>query len=80
MIASTGAPHTIISSEMVNETMKDRASRPLVLIDIAVPRDIDPDVASIPHVKLYDMDNLNAQLEHSLGAKGGNSAGKKYFE
>src|SRR6266498_3772427 len=69
LIASTGAPHTIISSEMVNESMKHRASRPLMLIDIAVPRDIDPDVANIPHVKLYDMDSLNAQLEHSLSER-----------
>ena len=69
LIASTGAPHTLISSDMVKETMSQRAERPLVLIDIAVPRDIDPDVADIPHVKLYDMDNLNAQLEHSLAER-----------
>jgi glutamyl-tRNA reductase len=37
-----------------------------VLIDIAVPRDIDPDAALIPHVKLFDIDGLNAQLEESL--------------
>jgi glutamyl-tRNA reductase len=37
-----------------------------VLIDIAVPRDIDPDCAAIPHVKLFDIDGLNAQLEDSL--------------
>jgi glutamyl-tRNA reductase len=54
---------------MVNEAMKNRAERPLVLIDIAVPRDIDPDVANIPHVKLYDMDALSAQLEHSLAER-----------
>jgi glutamyl-tRNA reductase len=69
LITSTGAPHTLISPTMVNETMKRRADRPLVLIDIAVPRDIDPDVANIPHVKLYDIDNLNAQLEHSLAER-----------
>jgi len=66
LIASTGAPHTIISREMVAETMRRRAERPLVLIDIAVPRDIDPETSSLPHVKLYDMDQLNDQLEHSL--------------
>ena len=49
--------------------MTRRAERPLVLIDIAVPRDIDPDVAHMPHVRLYDMDNLNAQLEHSLAER-----------
>jgi glutamyl-tRNA reductase len=66
LIASTGAPHTIISREMVAETMRRRAERPLVLIDIAVPRDIEPEAASLPQVKLYDMDKLNAQLEYSL--------------
>jgi glutamyl-tRNA reductase len=69
LIASTGAPHTIISSALVSDVMMERATRPLVLIDIAVPRDIDPDVANIPHVKLYDMDSLNARLEHSLAER-----------
>jgi len=69
LIASTGAPHTLISHEMVKEAMTQRAERPLVLIDIAVPRDIDPETANIPHVRLYDMDTLNAQLEHSLAER-----------
>ena len=69
LISSTGAPHTIISGALVADVMNLRRERPLVLIDIAVPRDIDPDVASIPHVKLYDMDNLNAQLENSLAER-----------
>jgi glutamyl-tRNA reductase len=69
LIASTGAPHTLISPEMVQETMRHRAERPLVLIDIAVPRDIDPAAANIPHVKLYDMDSLNTRLEHSLAER-----------
>ena len=69
LIASTGAPHTIITTEMVNRAMQARAQRPLVLIDIAVPRDIDFETADIPHVRLYDMDNLNAQLEHSLAER-----------
>lgn len=69
LIASTGAPHTLISPEMVRDAMMLRAERPLVLIDIAVPRDIDSEVADIPHVKLYDMDSLNAQLEDSLSSR-----------
>src|SRR5689334_9728934 len=69
LITSTGAPHTLISPEMVKETMKRREGRPLVLIDIAVPRDVDPEVATIPHVKLYDIDHLNAQLENSLAER-----------
>lgn len=66
LISSTAAPHTILSAKMVRDAMPARRQRPLVLIDIAVPRDIDSDAAHIPHVKLYDIDNLHAKLEHSL--------------
>ncbi len=69
LISSTGAPHTILSAEMVKHSMQVRAQRPLVLIDIAVPRDIDPDAAHIPHVKLYDIDNLNEKLEGALAER-----------
>lgn len=69
LISSTGAPHTILSAEMVNSAMQTRAQRPLVLIDIAVPRDIDPDAANIPHVKLYDIDHLNEKLEGALAER-----------
>jgi glutamyl-tRNA reductase len=66
LIASTGAPHLVVEAKMVAEAMCSRAGRALVLIDIAVPRDIDADCAQIPHVKLFDIDGLNAQLEDSL--------------
>ena len=69
LISSTGAPHLVISAQMVAEAMRARADRALVLIDIAVPRDIDPDAAQIPSVKLFDMDGLNAQLEDSLSRR-----------
>jgi glutamyl-tRNA reductase len=69
LISSTGAPCTILSAEMVKHAMQARAQRPLVLIDIAVPRDIDPDAANIPYVKLFDIDNLNEKLEHSLSER-----------
>jgi glutamyl-tRNA reductase len=67
LISSTGAPHLILSAEMVEHAMQ--AQRPLVLIDIAVPRDIDSDAANIPHVKLYDIDNLNEKLEGALAER-----------
>ena len=69
LISSTGAPHTLITREMVKEAMSTRFDRPLVLIDIAVPRDIDPDANEIQNVRLYDMDNLNDQLENSLAER-----------
>jgi glutamyl-tRNA reductase len=54
---------------MVRQAMQTRPQRPLFLIDIAVPRDIDPDAGIIPHVRLYDIDNLNSNLEHSLAER-----------
>jgi len=66
LISSTGAPHLIVEARMVAEAMRLRPERVLVLIDIAVPRDIDPDCTQVPHVKLFDIDGLNARLEDSL--------------
>jgi len=69
LISSTGAPHTIIHAEMVAAAMAQRPGRPLVLIDIAVPRDIDDETAHVPNVRLHDIDNLNAHLEQSLALR-----------
>jgi glutamyl-tRNA reductase len=69
LISSTGAPHTILSADMVRQAMKTRQQRPLLLIDIAVPRDIDPEAAEIPNVKLFDIDSLQGQLEGALAER-----------
>jgi glutamyl-tRNA reductase len=69
LISSTGAPHTIINSGMVERIMSARASRPLAMIDIAVPRDIDAKCNHLPGVTVHDMDNLHARLEHSLAER-----------
>jgi len=66
LLSSTGAPHLLVHPPMVASAMQKRPDRPLILIDIAVPRDIDPDVAQIPGIHLYDIDHLNAHLEQSL--------------
>lgn len=68
LIASTGAPHTLVSAEMVRAAMAER-QRPLVLIDIAVPRDIEAACGEVPGVRLYDIDSLNATLETSLAER-----------
>ncbi len=69
LIASTGAPHMLIHADMVAAAMAWRPDRPLVLIDIAVPRDIDPAVVDLPNVSLLDIDNLNARLSQSLAGR-----------
>ena len=63
------APHTPIHPQTVKMVMAQRPERPLMLIDIAVPRDIDPEVAQVPQVQLHDIDNLNAHLEQSLAER-----------
>lgn len=60
VISSTGSSHPIISHARVQNILKERGSNPLFLIDIAVPRDIDPRVGELPSVYLYDIDDLNA--------------------
>jgi len=69
LISSTGAPQILLTNEMVRQAQQTRLERPLILIDIAMPRDIDPEVARIPNVQLFDMDGLNAQLEESLAGR-----------
>ncbi len=66
LIASTGAPHTLVHAGMTASAMRHRPHRPLVMIDIAVPRDVDPAAADIPGVSLYDMDSLHRHLHDAL--------------
>ena len=69
VISSTGAPHIIIQKDLIATIIAERPERLLMLIDIAVPRDIDPGAASLPNVRLHDIDNLHAHLEHSLAER-----------
>lgn len=58
LIASTGAPHYIIKAWDVAGLMANREGKPLLIIDIAVPRDVEPDVGEIPGVTLLNIDSL----------------------
>jgi glutamyl-tRNA reductase len=69
LVSSTGAPHSIINPGMVKRIMETRPSRPLVMIDIAVPRDVDPGCNDLPGVAVHDIDSLYARLEHSLAER-----------
>jgi glutamyl-tRNA reductase len=66
VITSTGAPHTLITLDLVRGVMQHRPDRPLVLIDIAVPRDIDPNVRNVAHVHCYDIDDLQSHLNGTV--------------
>lgn len=66
VISSTGAPHYVLLPEQINSAMSLRKGKRLVLIDIAVPRDIDPEVGKIAGVALYDIDDLKIVLEENM--------------
>jgi glutamyl-tRNA reductase len=69
VISSTGAPHYIISAQMVAAALRRRKNRLLFLIDIAVPRDIEPEVGDIDNVYLYNIDNLQAIVDENLKSR-----------
>ena len=60
LVSSTGSADIVLRREDVAKILPARRNRPLVLVDIAVPRDIDPAVAELPNVFLYDIDDLEA--------------------
>ncbi|MFP7333654.1 glutamyl-tRNA reductase [Shouchella clausii] len=63
VISSTGARDFVVKKENAADTLKKRKGRPLFVIDIAVPRDIDPEIATISDVYLYDIDDLQNIVE-----------------
>ena len=68
VISATASEKTVISFETVQQAVQGREI-PLVLIDLAVPRDIDPEVATLPGVRLFDMDALQAEVEANATAR-----------
>lgn len=66
VITSTAAPHPILHAPAVSEAMAGRPDRPMVVLDIAVPRDVDPQVADIQGLHLHDLESLSQHLEGSL--------------
>jgi glutamyl-tRNA reductase len=66
VISSTGAPHQILSKADFQEIIAQRRNRPIFVIDIAVPRDIDPAANEIDNVYLYDLDDLKGVVQANL--------------
>jgi len=65
VITSSGAPHFILGKEEVKHAIEVRRNRPMFLIDIAVPRNVDPAVNQIDNVFLYDIDDLQRVAEQN---------------
>jgi glutamyl-tRNA reductase len=69
VVSSTSAPGFVLSREQVARTLARRKGRPLLLVDLAVPRDLDPAIHELPGCYLYDIDDLQAVVTETLAGR-----------
>jgi glutamyl-tRNA reductase len=69
VLSSTSSPHAIVGGEELALVMDERPGRPLLLIDIAVPRDVDPACGDLEGVSLYDIDDMQAVVARNLNTR-----------
>ncbi len=69
IVSSTSCPHYVIERADAERIQAARGNRPIVMIDIAVPRDIDPAVRDVAGVHLFDMDDLEKVVKHNEGER-----------
>ena len=69
LLCSTASPRPVVSAERVRAAVARRGDRPLCILDIAVPRDVDPAVARLANVFLYDLDDLHAVVSSNLARR-----------
>jgi len=66
IISSTGAPGFVVTRDQVKQVIRARRNRPIFFIDIAVPRDIDPEINRLDHSYVYDIDDLKGVIEENI--------------
>ena len=66
IISSTGSPDFVVKRNQVKGIMRSRRNRPLFFIDIAVPRDIDPDINKLTNSYIYDIDDLKGVVDENI--------------
>ncbi|MGE5174916.1 MAG: glutamyl-tRNA reductase [Hyphomicrobiales bacterium] len=69
VVSATSAPDAVVTEAAVKNAMKVRKNRPLLFLDLAVPRDVDPHVARLPNVFLHDLDALGVIVAQSLAQR-----------
>ena len=69
VVSCTSSPHQIVGREELALVMEQRRGRPLLLIDIAVPRDIDPTVRDLTGITLFDMDDLQRKVARNVSGR-----------
>ena len=74
IITSTGAPHYVLTAENLGPLLTKRSGRPLILIDIAVPRDVDPALGDMKGVTVYNIDDLEDVVDSNKTFRSGEAA------
>ena len=74
VVSSTSSPHHVIERDALAEVMSERGGRPLLLIDLAVPRDISPACRDLTGVSVNDMDDLQSLVERNTSSRMGEAA------
>ncbi|MCI4625924.1 MAG: glutamyl-tRNA reductase [Candidatus Magnetoovum sp. WYHC-5] len=69
VICSTGAPTYVVSKKDMESVIKRRRNKPIFMIDISVPRNLDPDINNIDNVYLYDIDDLQGVVDSNVNAR-----------
>ena len=69
VLTSTAAPHAIVTASKIREAIAARHRRPLCIMDIAVPRDVAPEVGDLPNVLLYDIDDLQGVVDATISLR-----------
>ena len=81
VVSSTSCPHFILTKQEAAEIARARGHKPMVMIDIAVPRDIDPSVRNVDSIHLFDMDDLEAVVKrNSAGRQAAAEAAEKIVQ
>lgn len=66
VVSATAAPHAVLTRELVEAALPDGPQHPLLIVDIALPRDVEPEVGEIPNVFLYHLDDLKQIVDANL--------------
>jgi glutamyl-tRNA reductase len=69
VVSATNSPHHIVEPDELRQVMEERAGRPLLIVDIAVPRDVDPACREIGGVSLHDVDDVQGIAERNASGR-----------
>jgi glutamyl-tRNA reductase len=74
LVCATSSPHALLGAEELSAVMDARDGRPLLVIDLAVPRDVASDVRDVPGIALYDVDDLQAVVRRNRAVRQGEAS------